>query len=655
VVSLSEVLEREQEMHKLSSTNVVGIVKPAIDVHTLGILSIAQILRDVGVRVEIADEDVNKEIDRLPCQGPHLDTLVHWVRTAGIDVLGFSYRLDPNRGAEVFCQLVDWLRRAKLLATEGGQIVALWFAGLPTACAQVVDRLPFIDATFQGDESYEEVLQKVGLQTHLMSGQASAELAYDNARLELGTEIVKNRAYFDVKPIDRSNTPGFGRWGERVLDRINYGTAHHLPPLMRAHVGPYVENRQEAVRLFLDWTKRIARSGLLDVLSIGTSQLTQSHFGEDWSGLPNGGGVPINSPEEYRRVWQAARPMLVRTYAGTKQVPQMAKMHEESLDICWHALSFWWFSGLDNRGPNSVKQNLIEHFEALSYIVSSGKPLEPNVPHQFAFRGCDDVGYIVSGYVAAKAAKLSGIHTLVLQIMLNTPKYTWGIQDIAKARALRMLVRELEGPNFVVILQPRGGLDYFSSDTEKARAQLAAVTMLMDDIEPDLPQSPQIIHVVSYSEGVGLADPLVVQESVQITRYALSEYRRLKLNGDMPRYGKTLPVENRTQELLHEAHQMIRFLERSIPNTYSPAGFYAMLKAGVFPLPWLSTCKEEFSAAVAQPVQFIQGGVRTVDENGRPVMVSQRLSSIAQNLEKMGFIPSSSPATGRKEVPYGRK
>jgi hypothetical protein len=627
-------------MYNVSQHDVVGLVKPAIDAHTLGILSFAQILRDCGIRVEIADEAVGKEIDAI-LERASIETLTRWIRAKNIDVLGFSYRLDPERGVVIFARLVGQLQSAALLARDGGPLKALWFAGLPPACEAVVQRLPFVDAVFRGDETYQEILETLGLPAHLMPEQAEAELAYDKARLEFGAEIVRNRAYLDVAPVDRSGSLGFGLRGERLIDRVRHGIAHGLPPLMRAHVGPYAEDRAQAVALFLDWTSRLAKGGLLDVLSIGSSQLTQSNFGEDWSGLPNGGGVPINSAEEYHRVWQAARPMLVRTYAGTKHVPRMAKMHEEALDICWHALSFWWFSKLDGRGENTVLQNLEEHFEALRYIATTGKPMEPNVPHHFAFRGSDDVGYVVSGYVAAKAAKAQGIRTLILQTMLNTPKYTWGIQDLAKARALRMLVRELEGPDFAVILQPRGGLDYFSSDMEKARAQLAAVTMLMDDIEPDNDASPPIIHVVSYSEGVRLADPEVIEESVRITRYALSEYRRLKRKGDMPEYGKMPVVKARTKHLYDEARRMIRFIEATIPAPYSPRGLYAMMKGGVFPLPWLSACKEEFEEAVHQPVLFMHGGVQAVDREGKPLSVSQRLFRIAQNLERMGFAPSS--------------
>jgi len=625
-------------MSRISLHDVVGLVKPAIDAHTLGILSFAQILRDCGIRTEIANEQVSAELDVL-AERASIDALSRWIHAKRIDVIGFSYRLDPNRGVEIFARLVELLRGAKLLAKDGGRIKALWFAGLPSACHNVERRMPFVDAVFQGDETYQEVLEKLGLPAHVIPEQASVELAYDKARLELATQIIKNRDYFNVAPVDRSGSLGFGRRGELVAERVKYSIAHKLPPLMRAHVGPYAEDREQAVALFLDWTKRLAKGGFLDVLSIGSSQLTQSHFGEDWSGLPNGGGVPINSPEEYRRVWEAARPMLVRTYAGSKHVPEMADMHTESLDIAWHALSLWWFSKLDGRGDNSVLQNLEEHFEAMRRIALQNKPMEPNVPHHFAFRGCDDISYIVSGYVAARAAKLQGIHTLILQTMLNTPKYTWGVQDLAKARALHRLVKSLEDAHFSVILQPRGGLDYFSPDLEKARAQLASVTMLMDDIEPDDNASPQIIHVVSFSEGVELANPDIVEESVRITRYALSEYRRLKQQGDMPHYGALSLVQTRTNHLFEEARRMIRFIESSIPNPYSPRGLYAMMKVGVFPLPWLSACRDEFEMAVAQPVQFLQGGVHAVDRDGVPLSVTTRLFSIARNCEKFGIKP----------------
>ncbi|HQO45303.1 MAG TPA: hypothetical protein PKY65_02415, partial [Rectinema sp.] len=202
-------------MYRVKQTDVVGLVKPSIDAHTLGILSFAQMLRDCGIRVEIAGEDVNKEIDTIS-NDRSLDVLVRWIRDRHIDILGYSYRLDPERGVEIFARLVERLRRLGLMAREGGPIVALWFAGLPPACRRAAERVPFVDATFQGNESYEEVLEKLGLPAHLVPEQASVELAYDKARLELGSEIIKNRKYLELKPIDRSGSKRFGLWGERV-------------------------------------------------------------------------------------------------------------------------------------------------------------------------------------------------------------------------------------------------------------------------------------------------------------------------------------------------------------------------------------------------------------------------------------------------------
>ena len=157
-------------------------------------------------------------------------------------------------------------------------------------------------------------------------------------------------------------------------------------------------------------------------------------------------------------------------------MPGLAKIHERSLNISWHALSFWWFDELDGRGHNCLLDNLKEHFEAVRWIVTTGKPVEPNVPHHFAFRGADDITYIISGFLAAKACKKLGVRHLILQNMLNTPKYTTGVQDLTKGRTMLKLVRELEDDTFHVSLQSRAGLDYFAPDLEEAKIQLAAVT-----------------------------------------------------------------------------------------------------------------------------------------------------------------------------------
>jgi len=614
----------------LRGNEVFGLIHPAIDAHTLGISSAAQLLEDCGYSVVIADAHVCSAAN----QPSHLDNVqivLNWIRQHGITRLGFSYRLDPAEGAERFGRLLYQLRDRRMLAEQGGPLRGLYFAGLPAACERVAQEHGDLVETFDGDETPAETLRKLGVPPSRIPTAMSAEVDYDEFRLRFGRELVESGKHLRIAPPNRSGYPEFGTARDTVVARIKHVQQHGQPPLMRAHVGPYLPDREAAVRLFLDWTRELAHSGFLDVLSIGTSQLSQSHFGEDWTGLPNGGGVPINSPEEFRMVWQMVRPMLVRTYAGTRNIPHLARMYEETIHIAWHALSFWWFCRIDGRGPYPVRQNLEQHLETLRFIAESSKPFEPNIPHHFAFRGADDVSYVVSSVLAARTAKRLGVRTLILQNMLNTPKATWGIQDLAKSRALLTLVRELEDERFRVILQPRAGLDYFSPNLERAKAQLAAVTALMDDIEPHNPNSPPVIHVVSYSEASHLADPPVVNESIQITTAALQEYRRLRKKGEVEDMSQHPEVKTRTEELLQDARAALKAIEESIPDPYSAEGLYRVLWAGFLPVPYLWEGREEFAHAVRWQTRVIRGSVKVVDEQGIPIPVEQRMQAAMEN------------------------
>ena len=605
-----------------------GLLRPALDAHTLGIAAVAQALADCGYAAEIADAATCEAAGR-PDDPAAFAAIERWLRDRRITILGFSYRLDPHDGAALFGRLVARLKERRLLAGQGGPLKALYFAGLPTACELVRRTVPEAAGTFCGDETPAETLRLLGVDASRLPRALSEGMAYDEARLAFGRDLVRRADYLGVKPVDRSGYAGFGTEADTLVARVNHGLAHRLPSVVRAHVGPYAPDRAEAVRLFLDWTRQLAAAGLLDVLSVGTSQLTQSAFGDDWGGRPNGGGVPLNSWGEFAAIWQAARPMLVRTYAGSRDIPTLARMYEETIHIAWHALSLWWFCQIDGRGPYGVRENLAQHVETLRVVAAAGKPYEPNVSHHFAFRGADDVTYVVSAVLAARAAKALGIRTLVLQAMLNTPKATWGVADLAKARAMLALARELEDGRFRVLLQPRGGLDYFSHDLDRAKAQLAAVTALMDDIEPHDPASPPIIHDVSYSEASHLADPAVVNESIQITRHALAEYRRLRAKGDVDDMASHPDVAARTAELLAESRTVLRAIEAAVPNPYTAEGLYRVFALGFLPVPYLWACRDEFRDALRWPTRLVRGAMKVVADDGTPLAAEERMRRIA--------------------------
>lgn len=621
----------------VTKMDTFGLIKPAIDAHTLGIISVEELIRGCGIKVVVADP-VTCEAANRPSRAENIALIERWIRRNGITRLGFSYRLDPKEGAELFGSLVARLMERKLLAEQGGPVLSLYFAGLPKACEMVEREHKGIVRTFRGDESPGETLDKLGIRGSSIPQEIKDGIGYDETRLAIAQEIIRSGKYLEIGPVDRSGYKGFGTRSDRVVARIAHSIRKGLPPIMRAHVGPYLPDRKEAIRLFLEWTKQLARDGFLDVLSIGTSQLSQSNFGEDWGDKPNGGGVPINSPDEFRAVWELSRPMLVRTYAGTKEIPRLARIYEETINMAWHALSFWWFCRIDGRGPYSVRENLEQHLETLRFVAEVGKPFEPNIPHHFAFRGADDLTYIVSAFLAAKTAKSLGIRYLILQNMLNTPKYTWGVQDLAKSRAMLSLVRELEDRNFHVFLQPRAGLDYLSPDIEKAKIQLAAVSILMDDIEPWDPTSPPIIHVVSYSEGSYLADPKTVNESIQITRAAIEEYRRLRKKGDVEDMSNNPEVSRRMEELLEGAKEIIKAIEEALPSPYTADGLYKIFWAGFMPVPYLWECRDEFENAVRWRTMPVNGGVKVVDDMGIPIPPKERARISAEVIRRLDLL-----------------
>lgn len=612
---------------RINQSTTFGFLKPEIDVHILGISTMVNILRECGFNVVIAPTNVMKAAENLK-KINNASLINQWIRNNNINILAYSYRLDPKEGCDYFCELYSKLDSLRLLRSKGGPIDHISFAGLPDTCKMIEGQLNDSIIYFPGDESPVESLKKYHVPENLFPKSLSERHEYDRSLLDFAKKYIESEKYTNIKPLNHIGYSTCGTSKDNFIERLNYCKDHNSLPLIRVHAGPYSSNRKEAIKEYIDWTKKLAKTRLLDILSIGSSQLTQQHFGENWEGLHNGGGVPINSEIEYKRIAEAANPMLVRTYAGTKDVPWMAQMHERTLNIAWHALSFWWFCKLDGRGDNTVLDNLKEHIEAIRYIATTQKPLEPNVPHHFSFRGGDDVTYIVSAYLAAKTAKKYGIRYLILQNMLNTPKYTLGVQDIAKGRAMLKLVRSLEDNTFKVSLQTRAGLDYFAPDLEKAKVQLAAVTAMMDDIEPNNPNSPEIIHVVSYSEAIRLATPPIIEESIKITLGALNEYRIRKSSGLTMNTLNDQEITNRCNSLYEEAKEAINILEKEFHDLYTPEGLYRVYEMGFLPTPYIYDPEHNYPNATKWHTAIINGGVTVVDEQGKPINTIKRYNSI---------------------------
>jgi hypothetical protein len=616
---------------RIEAHETVGLVRPASDVHTLGMSHVAQLLRECGVRVVLAGPEIACTVDGLD-DPINRRLFARWINMHRITRIGFSYRLDPGQGKLVFDNFFSYLWNARMLSLSGGAILSVYCAGLPDMCEAVRKSYSNLVDVFCGDDDPVDTLKRMGVPAERIPLSMKESRSYDLARASFGRDLVRSGRYASVPPPFHGGYSAYGSIDDNLTDRISFARKVNSGPVFRSHVGPFDENRNAALKQFNEWMQRLARSGYLDVVSIGTSQLTQERFGQHWEGLRNGGGVPINSESEYQDAWRLARPMLMRTYAGTRDIVALARMHDATIYNAWHALSLWWFCRIDGRGPNSLELNLREHVQTLDYIASVGKPYEPNVSHQFAFRGSDDITYVLSAYLAAKTAKLRGVRTLILQIMLNTPRYTWGLQDLAKARATLQMVRRLEDVDFHVVLQSRAGLDYFSADEETAKAQLSAATAMMDDIDPKDSGSPSIIHVVGYTEAVRLADPSVIDESIKITLATLEEYRRMKGTSGGWLDDLQPEIAFRTEKLLADADAVLGVIEREVKCPYTARGLYAMFAAGFLPVPFLWGCRDLFCAAVNWETKSVNGGVSVVDASGRPMSACERAERAAQHL-----------------------
>ncbi len=607
---------------------VFGFLKSAHDAHTLGLNHVGQLIQECGYQAVIATMKEAKALDFIDRPGSW-PILRDWIISHRITHLGLSYRLDPHQGLELFQRLIYSLDHDPLLSSSrGSKIKKLFFAGLPPACELVNNKFGRRVITFQGDESPRETLLRLGIPERFIPRAIKEGAVYDEIRLDFGTKLINQEKHLNLKPFPSLSYPEFGTRQDHLLKRLEAARQAGRLPLFRAHGGPYLPEREKALSLFSEWLKKLASTGWLDIVSIGSSQLSQSHFGQPWDDLPNGGGVPYNSELELKAIWEDAQPMLVRAYSATNRIPQVAQILEKSLNMAWHALSLWWFNQLDGRGPLSLREGLSQHWETIKYIASVNKPYEANTPHHFAFRGSDDLTYVVSTYLAAKAAKQLGVKYLVIQNMLNTPRSTWGVRDLIKGRTLLRLLKDLAGPEFRLIYQPRAGIDYFSPDLTKARAQLAAVTALMQDMEPNNPHSPEIIHVVSYSEAQFLATPDIINESIQITRAALQSYPQFREREGLREFILHPTIQEQTEEFYLEARRYIEEMEKTIPRLYSPEGFYKIFDQGYFPVPYLWGKREVFRRAVNWNTRLVDGGIFLVDERGRPMSLAQRIARI---------------------------
>jgi methylmalonyl-CoA mutase cobalamin-binding subunit len=401
---------------------------------------------------------------------------------------------------------------------------------------------------------------------------------------------------------------------QTLWERVEYKKPY---PLFRHHIGlPTMEETIEEI-------KKLADSGLLDVISLAPDQNAQQYFFEPKKMDPaqdGAGGAPIRSVDDFKRLYEATRRgnyPLVRCYSGTRNLVRMAKVLKETINNAWAAIPVFWYSELDRRSERPLEDAIRENLEAIKWNADNGVPVEINDAHQWGLRFAHDALVVADTYIITYIAKKLGVRHYVQQYMLMTPHFLSPKYDIAKNIAMKEIVKSFEDENFKSYTMIRAGLLSMPADEHMAMGQLVSEMFYGAYLKPD------IVHVVAYSEAIERARSKEIIESVKMTRRALSIARM-----GLPDFISDPEIKDRVEELKEAAMtiiQAVRNLGESMGSKdplLDPKVLSKAVREGILDAMGLS------GSGVAPgniKIDFSKGKVDVIDENGNPLPEKERL------------------------------
>lgn len=452
-------------------------------VHVAGISKFLRIARQAGWRTVFLGPAVP------------VHRVLKAAREENADLVGVSYRLTPETGERL---LAEFAEEADGLRDAG---VRFAFGGTPPV-AERARLMGFFERVFEGDETSDVVL------TYLKGEETAAA--------------------------------GESDYPQSTVERIAWKSPY---PLLRHHFG------LPTMKSSIDGIERIAEAGVLDVISLGIDQDAQENFFRPERQNPRrtgAGGVPVRSPDDYSALYQASRKgnyPLLRTYSGTDDFIQLAKMYVETINNAWCAIPLFWFNKMDGRGPWDLEGSIREHQAVMRWYGERNIPVELNEPHHWGMRDAPDVIFVVSAYLAAYNARAHGVKDYIAQFMFNSPPGLSDAMDLAKMLAILEMIEPLVNPEFRICRETRTGLLSYPLDPSAARAHLAASVYLQMGLKP------HIVHVVGYSEADHAATADDVIESCKIARRAIEN-----AVGGQPDLTADPAVKRRCSELVREAN-----------------------------------------------------------------------------------------------------
>ncbi len=533
-------------------------------VHVAGILKFLQAARDSGFIADFAGSALD------------IDNLILKINEFCPDILGISYRLSPESAVVAFKELLEKLQKK-------------------TASKKII-------LVLGTTKSVKEALEK-------------EEITKNFARIFTGGESQKEISDF-LKGHKFENYKE-NRPPQLLTERISYKEPF---PLLRHHFGrPDFDETVAGI-------KKIAETGVLDVISLGPDQNTQEFFFHPEKmkkNLDGAGGVPIRNSQDLKKLRDAARRgnfPIMRCYSGTNDIIKFAEVLRDTIENAWCAVPLCWYNELDNRSTRTLENSIKENQQVMKWHADEGIPVEVNESHHWSLRYAPDSVAVATAYLAAYNAKKMGVKNYVSQYMFNTPPETTFSMDFAKMLAKIELIESLHDESFNSFRETRTGLFSMTDNLFKNKGQLASSTYLQMQLRP------QIVHVVASCESEYAAKPDDIIESCYITskviENVLNDSLQVLTEGHINKRKKILISD--AKEILKSIEKMDYKKEFEDPLT-EPEIIGKAVRKGILDAPHL----KGVAAAKGEIITgFKHGACVALDASGEVLNEKERLKNI---------------------------
>ena len=505
-----------------------GAIEPCV--HNLGTERFVEWIEDIGL------EYVAVKL------GPAVtvDELINKVRESRPEVVAISYRLGDLHVDEIVTEIIQKANKYGLDHKSSG---IRWAFGGTRPAANLVRAMtgrPIEPDKFSPTESrnfdLDAVAEEYGAREQF---QNFFDLVVDDyVTMEELEEFARQKSL----ATEMKETI----WSDELLERIKQVRELENRPIIRAHIGI----ADESIEPTVEGVRKLSEAGAIEIVSLAPDQPSQAFLAkfvrgeEDPNHYSKGqGGAPITGEEDLRKLKEATRrgnfPMS-RIYSGTDELTETAKVFEETLHMAFPAVPIFYYNVLDGRGPLSLWDGFVDHFNVMKWWASIGKPLEINDPHQWQLRRCSDDMYVTDHVLCGVVALKMGIKHYIMQLMFDLPPEIYPLYDLAKMKAAYELIEPLTRHfDFNIIKETRGGLSSYPPNLDKAKGHHAVTTYWQMFMEPD------IVHIVSHSEAHHEAKPEDIIESADIAKQVFEEYQR----GPQPDIWNNPKVLARKEEL----------------------------------------------------------------------------------------------------------